>query len=166
MLNLRFSFVAPRLLQLILPLGGLCLLGAGCTTTKQVPSNTPSARSRVTVAAQGKTAHLHLTEGRTLELTQLYVGPQTTSGRTPTGTKRTIPTAALQKIVFIDRGIGFLQGAGLAGGPVLTVGLVRSMMEENELAQFVGVVGSVAVAVPSALVRGLLGMIEGHRETY
>jgi len=166
MINLRCSFVALRALCPTLLLSGLFLLGTGCTTTKTVSSDAPNARSKVTTKAQGKTAHVRLTDGRIFKLTNLYVGPQITSGRAPTGAKRTVPTAALQKVEFANRGMGFLQGAGLGGGSVLTVGLLSSMAEKDDLSQFVGMVGSVVVAVPSALIGGLLGTMQGHRETY
>lgn len=166
MRHLRSSFVALRVLHPALLLSGLFLLGTGCTTTKMVSSDAPNARSKVTAAAQGKTAHVHLADGRTLKLTNLYVGPQTTSGRTPAGTKTSVSNTAVLEVEFINRGMGFLQGAGLGGGSVLTVGLLSSMGEEDDLSQFVGMVGSVVVAVPCALIGGLIGTMQGHRETY
>lgn len=166
MRHLRSPFASTRILPLLLPLGVLCLLTAGCSTTHQVSHDAPRAHSRVTEAAQSETAHVHLADGRTLEWERLYMRPDSTSGRTPEGAEQTVSTSTVRKVEFVNRGIGFFQGAGLGGASVLGSGLLLSRTADDEFGRDLGALASVVLAVPTALLGGIIGAANGHRETY
>ena len=158
-------------------LAGMLLLATGCSSTHRVmePSGEPSGGreasrseaygySRVTEDVSGETVRVFLRDGREMELENLYVGPDSTTGTLPQGGKKTVPTSALQEIEVVNRGTGFLQGAGIGIAVPLASGVLGSAMEDDELIP-AWAIGAV-LSVPGGLVGGIAGLIRGQRKTY
>jgi len=157
----------PVLPELVPLLAGLLFVAAGCSSTHHVSRTQAGGYARVTEAAAGETARVHLRDGRTMELRNLYVGPDSATGASTetAGGRRSFPTAALRKVEFVDRGTGFFQGLGTGFAVPFGSGiLVSAAGGEEELfpAWFVGAV----LGVPGGLVGGIVGAIRGQREIY
>lgn len=153
-------------LSLVPLLGGILLTAMGCSSTQTV-TNHSDGYSRVTEAVARETVTVHFRDGRTLKLKNLYVGPEVTTGVVPAGQEeeRSFPTSDIWRITAVDRGTGFLQGAGLGGVGPLGGGLLAQLQGDGLGADLMTVAGLV-LSVPSALVGGIIGAIRGHRTTY
>lgn len=154
----------------VLPLlGVLVLVTTGCVSTHEVTRDT-RGYSRVTGAATGETVRVHLRDGRTLKLERLYVGNDSASGVTRLGTKRTVPTSAVQEVQIVDRSTGALQGGGIGGALPLTIGIVRAISKEsdgpNDIDSVFAVLTGGLLALPGALVGALVGGVRGQRDPY
>lgn len=150
-------------------MGALVLSVLGCGSTTEVTRDTNGYR-RVTGAATGETARVHLRDGRTLKLDRLYVGNDSASGVTPSGNKRAFSASAVQEVQIVDRGTGALQGAGIGGAIPPAIGLLRGISMEsdgpNDISPIIAVFTGGLLAIPGALVGALVGAARGQRETY
>jgi hypothetical protein len=152
-------------LQPVPLLGVLLFLACGCSSTHQVAHTQSDGYSRVTEAAYGKTARVHFRDGRTMKLEKLYVDADSTTGIGPHGTERAFSTSTLWKVELVNRGVGFLQGAGAgAAGPLGGALLVQ--LQGDGLGTDLATVAGLALSVPGALIGGVVGAIRGHRTTY
>ena len=158
-------------------LAGMLLLATGCSSTHRVmePSGGQEASrsetygySRVTEDVSGETVRVFLRDGREMELQNLYVGPDSTTGVRPTGAYETFPTSFLQKIKLVDRVAGFWQGAGVGLGLGLLNGMIgaASTSSDDIIGADVSFVIGLATGIPLSLVGGLLGAASGQRDVY
>lgn len=147
-------------------LAGLLLVATGCSSTHQV-SRTPSdGYARVTEAATGKTVKVHFRDGRVMELTNLYVGPDSTMGVTPRNQEgRSFSTASIRKVETTDRATGFLQGAGLGIGVPIAGGFLAGGSGDDLGSELVRGAGYV-LSIPGGLIGGIIGTVRGHQEIY
>lgn len=95
----------------------------GCTSTHRV-SERSGAYSRITEEVTGEPVQVFLRDGRTLRLTDLYVGVDSTMGAPSQGDRKQFPTSVLRKIEVVDHGTGFWHGAGIGLGTGLGATLV------------------------------------------
>lgn len=143
---------------------GLFLIATGCSSTQTISPAASDGYARLTEAATGKTAQVYFRDGRTLELEDLYVGVQSTRGTGPNGRRRAFETASVWKVELVNRGTGFLQGAGLGIGGPLASGAVVSLMEEDEFIP-AWALGAV-LSVPGGLLGGIVGAVRGQQDVY
>jgi len=143
---------------------GLLLIATGCTSTQKISPAASDGYARLTEAATGKTAQVYFRDGRTLELENLYVGVQSTRGTGPNGRRRAFATTSIWKVELVNRGTGFLQGAGLGIGGPLASGAVVSLAEEDEFIP-AWALGAV-LSVPGGLLGGIVGAIRGQQDVY
>lgn len=148
-------------------LGTLVLSVLGCSSTHEVTRDT-KGYGRVTAAATGEPARVHLHDGRTLKLERLYVGNDSTSGVTPSGTERAFSTSAVQEIQILDRSstTGTLMGAGIGGALPFTIGFIRARSSDGLLEGISSLMVGAVLIWPGALLGGLVGRSTGQRETY
>jgi hypothetical protein len=152
-------------LQPVPLLGVLLFLACGCSSTHQVAHTQSDGYSRVTEAAYGKTARVHFRDGRTMKLEELYVGADSTTGIGPHGTDRAFSTSTIWKVELVNRGVGFLQGAGAgAAGPL--GGALFVQLQGDGLGADLATVAGLALSVPGALIGGVIGAVHGHWTTY
>ena len=90
----------------------LTLALTGCTTVRTVDSTDAARFSEINKRAQGKKAHLTLTNGRRIVALQLQVTRDSTFWFEP-GTERlwTVATSQIAHVRFFDGGKGALTGA-------------------------------------------------------
>lgn len=151
-------------------LGTLILLATGCVSTHQVSPDAASGYNRVTGAAAGETARVHLRDGRKLKLNRLYVDVDSTTGITPQGRERAFSTSVVRKVQIVNRGAGALWGAGIGGATPPLIGLLRGISMEsdgpNDFDPLASVLIGGLLALPGALVGAVAGGIVGEREIY
>ena len=154
---------------------GMLLLATGCSSTHRVAESSGEQEvirsdnyrySRVTQEVSGETVRVSLWDGREMKLENLYIGPDSTTGTLPQGEKKTVPTSALQEIEVINRGTGFLQGAGLGLGATFVVTLFSASTAESDFGQSFAVLMGLVASVPAALLGGTSGAVRGQREVY
>ncbi|MFB6279521.1 MAG: hypothetical protein ABEK75_08440 [Salinibacter sp.] len=166
-LSFLFADVSQTQLGLVPLLTGLLLVATGCSSTQQVSRTRSDGYARVTEAATGETARVHLRDGRTVKLNNLYVGPTSTTGVVPgSGQKQSFSTASLQKVELVDRSSGFWQGAGIGAGVLAASGLLMGAGEDDELGSALAMISGFVLSVPGGLIGGVVGAIRGQRETY
>lgn len=165
-LSLRSARPTQTLPGLVPLLTGLLLVAAGCSSTHHVSRTSPNGYARVTEAATGETARVHLRDGRTVKLKNLYVGRDSVTGISTESHDgpRSFPTAAVRSVEFVNRGTGFLQGLGTGFAVPLGWGMLMSATEDEEFipAWSIGAM----LGIPGGLVGGIAGAIWGQREIY
>ena len=150
---------AQALFGLLILLAGLLLVTAGCSSTHHVSRNQPNGYAKVTEAAAGETARVHLRDGRTLKIEDLYVGADSTSGillNTPYG-RRTFSTSEIRTVEFVNRGLGSVQGAGVGFGVPFGAGLILGAMQETTLSASLALGAGGVLAVPGSLIGAIIG---------
>lgn len=150
--------------RLLLLMGILVLFGTGCGSTTDLVRS-PTAYQKVTTEVEGKTARLYFRDRRSSTvLKDLYVGVDSTTGVSPVGTERAVPTGQIWKIEVVNHKKGILQGIGLGALP-LAIGFPVGAASEG-LDGVLLVVASAAVSLVSMPVGGVIGGIQGVKETY
>jgi hypothetical protein len=166
-LSFLFADVSQTHLGVVPLLAGLLLVATGCSSTHQVSRTQSDGYARVTEAATGETARVHLRDGRTVKLNNLYVGPTSTTGVAPgSGQDRSFPTESIRKVELVDRSSGFWQGAGIGAGVLASSGLLVGAGEDDELGSALAMISGFVLSVPGGLIGGVVGAIRGQRETY
>lgn len=163
--SVRASTTSTRVPPVLL--ATLVLLATGCSTTHRVSHDPSNGYGKVTNAAAGETARIHLRDGRTTKLDNLYVDADSTTGVTPQGTKRAFPTSAVREIEIVNRGKGILQGAGIGAIPLAIGGLLGASTASGGPNDLPLVPIAIAfLSLPGTFVGGIIGGIRGARETY
>lgn len=154
-------------LRVVPLLSMLLLLACGCSSTHQV-SRTPSdGYSRVTEAATGKTARVYFWDSRIMQLQDLYVGPDSTTGTLPQGNQISFSTSTLKKVELVDRGTGFLEGVGIGAVSALGSAVLGGFASDGAFgAAVVGLVAGAPIAFIGGLTGGVVGGVAGHQRTY
>ncbi len=157
-----FTLSRPSTPLLLVPLlAGMLLLATGCSSTHRVtePSGGQEASrsdtygySQVTEDVSGETVRVSLRNGQWMELENLYVGPDSTTGALPQGGKKTVPTSALQKIEVVDHGIRTLGGVVLAVGGTLAGLYTMATADDDEFLGELDVLGGLVLTITAPLV--------------
>ena len=173
------AFTFSQHLLVLLP-AGMLLLATGCSSTHRVmePSSEQRASqldaydySRVTEEVSGKTVTAFLRDGREMELQNLYVGPDSTTGTGPDGDQISFPTSMVKKVESRKRGRGFLEGLGIGAGTAFGSAVLAGFASDGP---FGGAAGAALVALAAGpriasiggLTGGVIGGAAGHRRTY
>ena len=167
--------------HLLVPLlAGMLLLATGCSSTHRVmgPSGGQEASrsetygySRVTEDVSGETVRVFLRDGQEMELQNLYVRPDSTTGTGPDGDQISFPTSMVKKVESKKRGRGFLEGLGIGAGTAFGSTVLAGFASDDP---FGGAAGAALVALAAGpriafiggLTGGVIGGAAGHRRTY
>jgi hypothetical protein len=172
-----FTFAHTNSSLILAPvLVGLLLAATGCTSIHRVvaPSGGQGERpsdaygySRVTEKVAGKTITVLLRDGREMELKNLYVGPDFTTGTRPQGGERTFPTSIVKKVELTNRGRGFLEGFGVGAGTAFGSAVLAGFASDGAFGASVMVlVAGAPIAFVGGLAGGVIGGIAGHQRAY
>lgn len=152
----------------LLPLlfGIALLAGSGCTSTHQVSHDHPSTYGEVTRAAIDKTARVHLSNGVTLRLDNLYVTSDSTMGVSEDGQKKAVPTADVLRVEVFDSGTGALKGAGIGFASPLGIGILGSAGSSDPVDSVLSTLTGVVLSIPGAAIGAAMGAIRADRDVY
>lgn len=158
------SLLAGSGARLLLLMGILVLFGTGCGSTTDLVRS-PTAYQKVTTEVEGKTVRLYFRDRRSSAvLKDLYVGVDSTTGASPVGTERAVPTGQIWKIEIVNHKKGILQGIGLGALP-FAIGFPVGAASES-LDGVLLMVLSAAASLVTVPIGGVLGGVEGVKETY
>jgi hypothetical protein len=128
--------------------------------------------SRVTEEVSGKTVTAFLRDGREMELQNLYVGPDSTTGTGPDGDQISFPTSMVKSVESRKGGRGFLEGLGIGAGTALGSAVLAGFASDGPLgggaagAALVVLLAGPQIAFIGGLTGGVIGGAAGHRRTY